>query len=133
MAKRTKRAPALKATTSKKAAKKTKTSRKKAARRPLNTKAKRRRTSAKSGHSAAKSATKKSAPRRRGTPTRRETPQPETIIGEIAQTETTIVDVIEEPVPEVFVVTEFVETNAEPEPTESLNIDRTTDPESEER
>jgi hypothetical protein len=55
------------------------------------------------------------------------------IIGEIAQTETTIVDVIEEPVPGVFVVTEFVERNAEPDPTESLNIDQTTDPESDGR
>lgn len=55
------------------------------------------------------------------------------VIGEIAQTETTIVDVIEEPVPGVLVVTEFVETNAEPEPTESLNIDQATDPEAEER
>jgi len=135
MAKRTKRAAAAKtkATASKKGAKKTKTSKKHAAKRPLKTKAKRRKTSAKSGRSAAKSARKKSAPRRRGTPSRPEAPQPEMTIGEIAQTETTIVDVIEEPVPGVFVVTEFVETNAEPEPTESLNIDRTTDPESEER
>lgn len=52
-------------------------------------------------------------------------------IGEIAQTETTIVDLIEEPVPGVFVVTEFVERNAVPDPPESLNIDQTT--ESEER
>ena len=44
-------------------------------------------------------------------PTQRETPQ----------TETTIVDVVEEPIPGVFVVTEIVETNAEPEPTDSLN------------
>jgi hypothetical protein len=54
-------------------------------------------------------------------------------IREIAQTETTIVDLIEEPVPGVFVVTEFVERNAEPDPTESLNVDQTADPESEER
>jgi hypothetical protein len=54
-------------------------------------------------------------------PTQQETPQPETIIVETAQTETTIVDVIEELVPGVFVVTEFVETNAEP--MDSLDID----------
>ena len=132
MAKRNKRASALKAAASRTGAKKTKTSRKQPAKRPLNTKARRRKTSAKSGRSAAKPATKRSA-RRRGTSTRRETPQPEMIIGEIAQTETTIVDLIEEPVPGVFVVTEFVERNAEPDPTESLNVDQTTDLESEER
>ena len=131
MAKRTKRAPALKTTASKKGAKKTKLSKKHPAKRPLNTKARRRKTSAKSGRSAAKPATKRSAPRRRGTSTRRETPQPEMTIGEIAQTETTIVDLIEEPVPGVFVVTEFVERNAVPDPPESLNIDQIT--ESEER
>jgi hypothetical protein len=40
---------------------------------------------------------------------------------------------IEEPVPGVFVVTEFVETNAEPEPADSLNIDQTVGPESQEQ
>ena len=133
MAKRTRRALALKATASKKGAKKTKTSKKQPAKRPLNTKTKQGKTGAKSGRSAAKSATRRSAPRRRGTSTRRETPQPELIIGEIARTKTTIVDVIEEPVPGVLVVTEFVERNAEPDPTESLNVDQTTDLESEER
>ena len=133
MAKRNKRASALKTTASRTGAKKAKTSKTQPAKRPRNTKARRRKTSAKSGRSAAKPATKRPAPRRRGTSTRRETAQPEMIIGEIAQTETTIVDVIEEPVPGVFVVTEFVERNAEPDPTESLNIDQTTDPESEER
>ena len=44
-----------------------------------------------------------------------------------------IVDVIEEPVPGVIVVTEFVETNAEPEPTDSLIIDKTVGPASEEQ
>jgi hypothetical protein len=130
MAKRTKRAPALKTMASKKGAKKTKLSKKQPAKRSLNTKARRRKTSQVRAF-AAKPATKRSAPRRRGTSTRRETPQPEMTIGEIAQTETTIVDLIEEPVPGVFVVTEFVERNAVPDPPESLNIDQTT--ESEER
>ena len=44
-----------------------------------------------------------------------------------------IVDVVEEPIPGVFVVTEIVETNADPEPTDSLNIDQTIGPESEEQ
>ena len=51
------------------------------------------------------------------------------MIVETPQTETTIVDVVEEPIPGVFVVTEIVETNAEPEPTDSLNIDQTIGPE----
>ena len=55
------------------------------------------------------------------------------MIAETAQTETTIVDVIEEPVPGVFVVTEFVEANIEPEPMDSLNVDQTVGPDSEER
>jgi hypothetical protein len=54
------------------------------------------------------------------------------MVVETAQTETTILDVIEEPVPGVFVVTEFVETNAEPERTDSRNIDQSASPESEE-
>ena len=65
-------------------------------------------------------------------PTQQETPKPEMMIVETPQTETTIVDVIEEPVPGVFVVTEFVETNAEPERTDSRNIDQSASPESEE-
>ena len=55
------------------------------------------------------------------------------MIVETPQTETTIVDVIEEPVPGVIVVTEFMETNAEPERTDSLNIDQTVGPELEEQ
>jgi hypothetical protein len=133
MAKRTKRAIARKAKApnkaSKKAAKKAKTPKKQAAKRPVKTKAKRQETSAKSRRSGAK----KSASRRRRTPTQQEIPQPEMMIVETPQTETTIVDVIEEPVPGVIVVTEFVETNAEPEPTDSLNIDQTVGPESEEQ
>jgi hypothetical protein len=55
------------------------------------------------------------------------------MIVETQQTETTIVDLIEEPVPGVFVVTEIVEANAEPEPADSLNIDQTVGPESQEQ
>ena len=55
------------------------------------------------------------------------------MIVEPPQAETTIVDVIEQPVQGVFIVTEFVETNAEPEPTDSLKTDQTIDPESEEQ
>ena len=132
MAKRTKRAIARKAKApkkaSKKAAKKAKTPKKQAAKRPVKTKAKRQKTSAKSGRSGAKSGAKKSASRRRRTPTQQETPLLEMMIVETPQIETTIVDVIEEPVPGVFVVTEFVETNAEPEPT-----DQTVGPEPEEQ
>jgi hypothetical protein len=123
MAKRTKRATARKAKAPKKASKKVvkkaKTPKKQAAKRPLKTKAKRQKASAKSRRSGAR----KSASRRPRMPTQQEIPQ----------TETTIVDVIEEPVPGVFVVTEFVETNVEPEPTDSLNIDQTVGPESEEK
>ena len=118
MAKRTKRATVRKAKASKKAfkkaAKKAKPPKKQVAKRPLRTKAKRQKTSAKSGRSGAK----KSASRRRRPPTQQGTPQPEMMIVENPRSETTIVDVIEEPIPGVFVVTEIVETNAEPEPTE---------------
>ena len=55
------------------------------------------------------------------------------MIVESPQTKTTIVDIVEEPVPGVFVVTEFVETNAEPESADSLNIDQTVGLESEEQ
>jgi hypothetical protein len=55
------------------------------------------------------------------------------MIVETPQTETTIVDVVEEPIPGVFSVTEIVETNAEPEPTDSLNVDQTIGPESEKK
>ena len=131
MAKRTKRTTARKAKASKKvfkkAAKKAKSPKKQAAKRPLKTKEKRQKTSAKSGRSGAK----KPASRRRRPLTQRDTPQPEMMIVESPQTETTIVDVVEEPIPGVFVVTEIVETNAEPEPMDSLNIDQTIGPESE--
>jgi len=131
MAKRTKRATTRKAP--KKVAKKAKTPKKQAAKRPVKTKAKRQKPSATSGRSAAKSGAKKSVSRRRRTPTQQKTPQPEMMIAETAQNETTIVDVIEEPVPGVFVVTEFVEANIEPEPMDSLNVDQTVGPDSEER
>jgi hypothetical protein len=55
------------------------------------------------------------------------------MIVETPQIKTTIVDLIEEPVPGVFVVTEFVETTAEPESADSLNIDQTVRPKSEEQ
>ena len=45
----------------------------------------------------------------------------------------TIVDVIEEPVPGVVIVTEFVETHAKPDTTRPLDLDPTIGPESEEK
>ena len=99
---------------SKKLAKKARTAKKQAAKRPLKRKARRPKTSTKLGRSGAKKSASGILP------TQLETTQPETMIVETAQTETTIVDVIEEPVPGVFVVTEFVETNAEP--MDSLDI-----------
>lgn len=135
MAKRTERATARKAKApkkaSKKVAKKAKMPKKRAVKRPLKTKAKRQEASARSGRSDAKSGAKKSASRRRRAPRQQATPQPETMIVETSQTKTTIVDLIEEPVPGVFVVTEFVETIAEPESADSLNTDQTVDPKSE--
>jgi hypothetical protein len=137
MAKRTKRATARKAKApkklSKKVAKRAKTPKKQAAKRPLKTRAKRQKTSAKSGRSGTKSGARKSASSRRRMPTQQETPQPEMMIVETPRTETTIVDVIEEPVRGVYVVTEFVETKTEPEPPDSLNIDQTVGPESQEQ
>ena len=133
MAKRTKRAAARKARAPKKAtkkvAKKAKTPKKQAAKRPhkTKTKAKWQKKSAKSGRLGARKS------RRRRLPTQQETPQPEMMIVETPRTETTIVDVIEEPVPGVYVVTEFVQTNAEPDPPDSPNIDQTVGPKSEER
>ncbi len=119
MAKRTKRATARKARAPQKAsknlAKKARAAKKQAAKRPLKRKARRPKTSTKLGRPGAKKSASGIMP------TQQETPQPETMIVETGQTETTIVDVIEEPVPGVFVVTEFVETNAEP--MDSLDID----------
>jgi hypothetical protein len=135
MAKRTKRTTARKAKAPKKAsakvARKAKKPKKKAAKRPPKTKTKQQR--AKSRRPGGKSGAKKSASRRGKTPAQRKAPQPEMMIVEPPQTETTIVDVIEEPVPGVLVVTEFVETIAEPEPTDSLKIDQTIGPEWEEQ
>jgi len=125
MAKRTKRATARKTNAPqkgfKKLAKKARTTKKQAAKRPLKRKARRPKTSTKLGRSGARKSASGIMP------TQQVMPQPETMIVETAQTETTVVDVIEEPVPGVFVLTEFVETNAEPE--DSLNIG----PESEEQ
>ena len=125
MAKRTKRATARNAKApkkvpkkvSKKATSKAKTPKKQAAKRSLKSKAKQQKASAKSGRSDGK----KSASKRRTTPSQQEPSQPEVMTVENQQTETTVVDVIQEPVPGVFVMTEFVETKAEPEPTDSPN------------
>jgi hypothetical protein len=114
MAKRTKRVTARKAKAGK-AAKKSTAAKKKAASRPV--KAKRKLLKAKTGHK--RSGAKKSALRR---PSRTTPP---------VQTETTVVDVIEEPVPGVVVVTEFVETHAtRPDASERADVDRTVGPQS---
>ncbi len=128
MAKRTKQA-VRKAKALKTAAKKSKQSKKQTTKGSLKIKAKRQETGAQLERSGAK----KSASRRRRLPTQQETTKPEMMVVETQQTETTIVDVIEEPIPGVFVVTEIVETTAERGPTHSLNIDQTVGPESEER
>jgi hypothetical protein len=119
MAKRTKRATARKAKARTKVAKRAKTTKRQAAKRLVKTKPKRQKTNAKPRRSVAK----KSASRRHRTPTQQST----------LQTETTIVDVIEEPVPGVVVVTEFVETHSKPDMTKPLDIDQTAGPESEEK
>jgi hypothetical protein len=136
MAKRTKRATARKAKakkTSKKVSKKAKTPKKQTAKRTPKTKAKRQKTRAKSGRSGRKSGARKSASRRRRMPTPQETSRSEMIVVETPRTETTIVDVIEEPVPGLLVVTEFAATIAEPKPPDSLNIDQTVGSEPEEQ
>ena len=119
MAKRTKRATAQKAKARTKVAKKAKTTKRQAAKRLVKTKLKRQKTNAKPKRSGAK----KSASRRQRRPTQQS----------ILQTEMTIVDVIEEPVPGVVVVTEFVETHTKPDTTKRLDIDQTAGPESEEK
>ena len=111
MAKRTKRATARKAKTRTKVAKRAKTTKRQAAKRLAKTKPKRQKTNAKPRRSVAE----KPASRRHRTPTLQST----------LQTETTIVDVIEEPVPGVVVVTEFVETHTKPDTTKPLDIDQT--------
>ena len=137
MAKWTERKTARKAKapkrTSKKVAKKATKPKRQTAKRALKTKAKPQKTRAKSGRSGAKPSARKPVSRRRRAQNQQQTLQSEMMIVEPPQTETTVVDVIEEPAPGVFVVTEFVETNAEPEPAESLNIDQTVGPESEEQ
>src|ERR1035437_5506326 len=117
-AKTTKR-QARKAKARTKVAKKAKTTKRQAAKRLVKTKPKRQKTNAKPKRSGAK----KSASRRQRTPTQQST----------LQTETTIVDVIEEPVPGVVVVTEFVETHTKPDTTKRLDINQTAGPESEEK
>jgi hypothetical protein len=120
MAKRTKRTPARKVKARRKLPKRAKTAKRQAAERLVKAKPKRKVSKAKPTRSVAK----KSASRPPMTPT-----QPSTL-----QTETTIVDVIEEPVPGVVVVTEFEETHTRrPDTTEQLGGDRTAGrPESEE-
>ena len=120
MAKRTKRTPARKVKARRKLPKKAKTAKRQAAKRLLKAKPKRQITKAKRKRSVAK----ESASKRPMTPT-----QPSTL-----ETETTIVDVIEEPVPGVVVVTEFEETHTRrPETTKQFGGDRTAGrPESEE-
>ena len=120
MAKRTKRATARRVKASRKAPKRAKTTKRKAAKRLVKANPKRQTAKAKPKRSGAK----KSASRRPITPT-----QPSTL-----QTETTIVDVIEEPVPGVVVVTEFVETHTRrPDTMNQLGVDRSVGrPESEE-
>lgn len=119
MAKQTKRVVARKAKT--KAPKKLKAAtKKKAASRPVNTKPKRQK--AKTGGK--RSGVKKSAKMRPRNPA---LPNP-------LQTETTIVDVVEEPVPGVFVVTEFVETHAStPDIAKQLDVNRRVGPEAGEK
>lgn len=121
MAKRTKRTPARKVKARRKLPKKAKTAKRQAAKRLLKAKPKRQITKAKRKRSVAK----ESASKRPMTPT-----QPSTL-----ETETTIVDVIEEPVPGVVVVTEFEETHTRrPDTTQQLGGDRTAGrPESEEK
>jgi len=119
MAKQTKRATALKAKTRTKVAKRAKSTKRRAAKRLVKTKSKRQKPNAKPRRLVAK----KSTSRRHRTPTQQGT----------LQTETTIVDVIEEPVPGVLVVTEFVETHTKPDTTKPLDIDQTAGPESEEK
>lgn len=121
MAKRTKRTPARKVKARRKLPKKAKTAKRQAAKRLLKAKPKRQITKAKRKRSVAK----ESASKRPMIPT-----QPSTL-----ETETTIVDVIEEPVPGVVVVTEFEETHTRrPDTTQQLGGDRTAGrPESEEK
>ena len=119
MAKRTKRATALKAKTRKKVANGAKSTKRRAAKRLVKTKSKRQKPSAKPRRLVAK----KSTSRRHRIATQQGT----------LQTETTIVDVIEEPVPGVLVVTEFVETHTKPDTTKPIDIDQTVGSELEEK
>jgi phage repressor protein C with HTH and peptisase S24 domain len=118
MAKRTKRATARKAKAGTKVAKRAKTTKRRAAKRLVKMKPKRQKPNAKPRRPVAKKSTSR----------RHRTPAQSTL-----QTETTIVDVIEESVPGVLVVTEFVETHIKPDTTKPLDIDQTAGPESEEK
>ena len=126
MAKRTKRATARKVKAGSKAPKKSKTAKKQAASRLVKAKPKRQKAKVKPKAKAKpkRSVAKKPASRR---PRRTTPPSP-------LQTETTIVDVVEEPVPGVVVVTEFVETHTStPDTTKQLDVERTVGPESDEK
>ena len=126
MAKRTKRATARKVKAGSKAPKKSKTAKKQAASRLVKAKPKRQKAKVKPKAKAKpkRSVAKKPASRR---PRRTIPPSP-------LQTETTIVDVVEELVPGVVVVTELVETHTrKPDTTNQLGADWTAAPQSEEK
>ena len=117
MAKRTKRVTARKVRAGSKAPKKSKAAKKQAARSPV--KAKRKRQKAKTGHKLSGAKTLTSRRRSRTTP-----PNP-------VQIETTTVDMVEQPIPGVVVVTEIVETHASGPATTRSVVSQTTGPESE--
>lgn len=117
MAKRTKRVTARKVKAGSKAPKKSKAAKKQAARSPV--KAKRKRQKAKTGHKRSRAKTSTSRRRSRTTP-----PNP-------VQIETTTVDMVEQPIPGVVVVTELVETHASGPATTKPVVSQTTGPESE--
>jgi hypothetical protein len=118
MAKRTKRATARKVKAGSKAPKKSKAAKKKAASSPI--KAKRKRQKSETRHK--RSGAKKSTLRRRSRTT---PPSPVQMI------ETTTVDVVDEPIPGVVVVTEIVETHASGPATTEPVVNQTTGAESE--
>jgi hypothetical protein len=121
MAEQTKHTTARKIKARRKLRKRAKTAKRQGAKRPVKAKPKRQIAKAKPKRSVAK----KSTSRRPITPI-----QPSTL-----QTETTIVDLIEEPVPGVVVVTEFEETHTRtPDSTKQAGSDRIAGrPESEEQ
>jgi hypothetical protein len=117
MAKRSKRATARKVKAGSKAPKKSRAAKKQAAGSPI--KAKRKRQKAKTVHK--RRGAKKSTSRRRS----RTTPRSP------VQIETTTIDLVEEPIPGVVVVTEIVETHAKESATTESVANQTTGSESE--